>query len=797
MRQLKRAWFQFLAAGPRPLKSAAPLLAFLVWLPCAVAAPAEATRLVVIKCDGVPERLVERVMEERDPRTGQSRLPWIQRVFAGRGTRLRNFYTRGLSLSAPSWSLLDTGAPPRIKGNVEFDRYTLRVYDYMNFFPFYLSYARSRRADMPGVEVLDEAGIPLLSDRFELEERFQGFQLYQRGVYWRILKRALQSGFGESVRRWLDEWQPGLEMGRSLHQQTERELTTMLAHPAVKYLDLFTGDFDHLAHLDRNTEDQKRKLEQIDALVGRLWTAIGNSPLKEETLLVLVSDHGMNTSEKTFSQGYNLIDLFRGAAGGAHHVITNRYPLTDYKLRGFNMFVSNVTTASGETAYLRGEEQSYPTALLDLDGNERASVYLRNSDWNVLHILAWEMGRADMPAPVRRAAARAFVEIVDRYRGAWEGTVAGMQEELGALRRSIEAQRANVAKLDRIKWTREDHRLGRDDVVLRARSHLQIAQNEEREYAGFVAALRRLLGATAQSLERSPVKVEELIPRRAMGDLNTASDLRHYAADIAPGGLRLDAGGNIDFQVSFRWVDYPALLAAQSVRNNVQEGVSSHPVDFTALRLPPEADAGTVVLLYGQEDRQARILGRRLPDGRIELKYSAVGGWRNGLPLELWEDPDFAVPAAGREAWFAEWHDDREWLKASHRARHSTGVIGLYEHFARNAPLPKASTEDEKLLARLEQRRRRLVESDLLIVARDNWNFNVRGFNPGGNHGSFLRVSTHSVWMMAGGGVPAGLEILEPYDSLSFAPTLLGLTGRDKEACASRYFVRELARGCR
>jgi hypothetical protein len=27
----------------------------------------------------------------------------------------------------------------------------------------------------------------------------------------------------------------------------------------------------------------------------------------------------------------------------------------------------------------------------------------------------------------------------------------------------------------------------------------------------------------------------------------------------------------------------------------------------------------------------------------------------------------------------------------------------------------------------------------------------VRGFNPGGNHGSFFRVSTHSTFMVAGG----------------------------------------------
>jgi hypothetical protein len=68
----------------------------------------------------------------------------------------------------------------------------------------------------------------------------------------------------------------------------------------------------------------------------------------------------------------------------------------------------------------------------------------------------------------------------------------------------------------------------------------------------------------------------------------------------------------------------------------------------------------------------------------------------------------------------------------------------------------------------------------MLIVAHDHWNFDVRGFNPGGNHGSFFRISTHSVFMIAGGAntrIPQAVTIEEPYDSLSFAPTLLALTG--------------------
>jgi hypothetical protein len=74
-------------------------------------------------------------------------------------------------------------------------------------------------------------------------------------------------------------------------------------------------------------------------------------------------------------------------------------------------------------------------------------------------------------------------------------------------------------------------------------------------------------------------------------------------------------------------------------------------------------------------------------------------------------------------------------------------------------------------------RRRQVVEPDLLILAADHWNFNVRGFNPGGNHGSFFRISTHSVFMIAGAGVAAGKQIDRPWDSLSFAPTLRLLMG--------------------
>src|SRR6185295_7226846 len=56
-------------------------------------------RVVAVQCDGLPYDLVDRFVKERDPRTGKSQLPWFDYIFYQRGTRLANFYVRGMSLS--------------------------------------------------------------------------------------------------------------------------------------------------------------------------------------------------------------------------------------------------------------------------------------------------------------------------------------------------------------------------------------------------------------------------------------------------------------------------------------------------------------------------------------------------------------------------------------------------------------------------------------------------------------------------------------------------------------------------
>ncbi len=738
---------------------------------------AEVKRVVIIKLDGVPQNVLERELARVDPQTHKSTLPWMDHIFAQGGTRLENFYVRAISLSTPSWSLLDTGQHLEIHGNAEFDRYTYHVYDYMNFFPFYVGYARLRKVDMPGVEVLDSLGIPLLIDYFPYAAVYQSFQLYQRGVRWRTLQHALPNHFSHSLHELLDEWTIGFELEGAVQDQTERELIDKLSDPSIQYLDYFTGDFDHMAHAASDVASQRLALQRIDALIGRVWTAIESSPLAAQTVLVAVSDHGMNTQPGLYSQGYNLLHLLNSRIGGGHHVVTNRHPLDEYKLRGLDPFVSEVVTPSDESLYLKGQAADYPTALLDPDGNERASVYFRSSDFNALQIVLDQINRSGVDPNVRRAAIAVFFHIVERHRNEWSSTVRELSDELAALRRAMEKRSAEIQSQPK-KWTPAQRDAGLDKASRRLAVELDSWREQEHEYSAYLSALSKLLDLEPADFDRRHLTAADLIPKRAMGDANSVYDLQNYII-----------GPSSSDPLNFERINYPRLLSSLSVRNNVQPGVSSHPVDFIGMRLPDSS-----IWLYADDDHQALILSR---EG--DLRYTAIRNLRQdadgafhyetvpvapGFPLRMFEDRNLAVPAADRAQWFSAWHSELDWLQATHLAAYSNGIVALHEQFLNTSALPAAKS-DATLLSRFNHRRRRLAEPDFLIFANDHWNFNVRSFNPGGNHGSFLRASTHSILLFAGGadtGIPQHLEIQEPYDSLSFVPTILDLMGRHTDA---------------
>jgi hypothetical protein len=750
------------------------LLALVAFGSATLRAAGVTDRVVIIKADGLPFEVVDRLVQKKDPYTGKSVLPWIEHVFYKEGTRLSNFYSRGLSLSGPSWAVLDTGQRSPIKGNLEFDRLNLdKHHDYMDVFSFVFRNSTRRTTDSEAAKLLDEYAVPPLSDVYSPSERHVSLQLIVRGL------RSLSVAGGlkrlltlQNPKEWFDEWTMGLDGEKIVFEVIERDLIARLRNPNIRYLDLLVPYFDHTAHVSREPEAQLLAVQEIDGVVKRVWTAIQATPTASTTTMILVSDHGMNTAPAIYSQGFNLIEFFGSTKGGAHHILTNRPPLGAYSFKSLSPTVPLLITASSQSEYLRGYSSEYPTLALDADGNERASIYLRNSDFNILQILWQQLLRKDLSPKQRSAVEGAFLKTVDYSRSRWIELVKEMKQEIASLRRfSILSQSRNA---------------------------------DEVRYGPYIRTLDTLLGLQPGfSLAR--YKIEDLIPKRSLGDANTIYDLQNYIVGLGRDGLVFREDGTLDFDKSLARVDYLTLLQEQRARNNVQADVSARPVDFIAMTVAPELLGNALqedtlisnaVWLYKNGENQALIIARRRSQGRLELKYIPVrwlaqdqdgdihfskAEWQDELPLGVWRD--LPLPADRRSEWLGEWHTDKEWTDMLHTSEYSNAVVSLQDQFSDdpigNSVMSADQTQDERLLARFRQRKRSMARADFIVFANNHWNFNFRGFNPGGNHGAFFRASTHATLMFSGGretGIPRALNIEEPYDALSFVPTVMNLT---------------------
>lgn len=779
-------------------------------LVCAFNAAAQnVKRVVIVKIDGLPAYYVDRFVKQRDPATGRSLLPWFDEVFYKNGTRVSNFYTRGMSLSGPSWGQLDSGQHLQIKGNVEYDRFTLHAYDYLNFFPYYVEYLKRKKADMPAVEVMDQLKIPLLCDVFPYEKRYTSQQLYQRGNNWEVLASGFANLFPKDLNGLIDEWTMGIGVRKITIDQAERDIVGKLVkRPDIDYFDYYDVSFDHVSHHNNDTPSRLVGLKELDRLIGRIWVAIQNSSRADETALILISDHGFNSDEQVYSQGFNLVKLLASHPGGGHHVITKRRLMLDYSLKGLNPFVTLIRNSSNESYYLKGQSDSYATALVDFDGNERSSIHLRENDLNILHILLQQLQIGKLSPEVRASVTDTFFQIVDKRRAGWQETVRQLGEELDALNRWIESQKPIIAKQPK-KFSPQDIALGADKQARRITALTDIAINAESNYRKYILTLSNFLDLKRETFDAGKLKIKDYIAKGSMGESNTIYQLQNYVVGLSPDGLSLTAGKGLDMEKSFTRVNYFDFIHDQAVRNNVQEHISNHPIDFIAARIPliaisdslpidpkPNEDA---IWLYGGSDRQTLILSRVDSEGNrsfrylpiVELRQDEAGKvsfqikqWSEGFPLKVFEDVNLNLSGGDKLSWLNEWHSEIEWLRATHKTDYSNAIIGLNEQLDRHPILSQDDnglSQDERLIQRFRQRQRRLTEADLLILANDHWNFDVRGFNPGGNHGSFFRVSTNSTFMIAGGTktqIPRGLTVEEPYDGLSFVPTVLRLMGK-------------------
>jgi len=85
----------------------------------------------------------------------------------------------------------------------------------------------------------------------------------------------------------------------------------------------------------------------------------------------------------------------------------------------------------------------------------------------------------------------------------------------------------------------------------------------------------------------------------------------------------------------------------------------------------------------------------------------------------------------GKE-WLEGWHSEREWLRATYGSAYSNAVVSLAVQLTPPVAAPETGelSEVERLFREFGRRERRSVQADLLILANNHWNFNVRASIP-------------------------------------------------------------------
>lgn len=773
------------------------------------------TRLIVLKFDGLSPQLVDRYVDRIDPKTGRSVLPWIRHLFYERGVRFGNFYTRGESLSTPSWAIIDTGRHSVVKGNYEVDRHTGEPADHLNIFYFYAEATRRRRMYPPAVEGLDAAGIPLFSDAFAAEDRETGIQLVRRGTkFIDLLNVGLEPVKGPLLARFGDLI-VGVDFERAYATVTQEALITAIRDPKIHYIDFYDAIVDHRIHDDNDDETILDALRYVDRIIGKANAALVESGTADRTILAVVSDHGMTCDlNGRFSHGMNLVEALTTPELGGHNVLSRYPPHSEFSLDNSPLKpwpnIEHVTTPRAPARITPIANQA--TCVIDADGNERAHIALRQPDLNRLQMLRRALSDRSLDPTARAAVARAAERILERNRAAWTREAVEIQEELAAMTRVRKSAEAELAAVERtLKANRRDakdesaanpgppntsprsmvnSRFQTTDDLQRMRElHPIIWRLGERIrfYEAYLTSLnvRRSLTSADALARADEITVFGL---RDMGAPIDWKQVRRYP--VALRGVVLDAAGELDEARSFATVDYGEALTAIRVRNVAYKDFTSQPIAYVAATVPPseaiaplvqggrltEADASGVdraYLIVGSPADQLLVLEKpstvgdrayavfpvadKDPNANTATVALQGAAWRAGLPTGLFEDPEFAIPTEARAAWLSSFHTDREWLQATHKTAQGLAIVGLAETLSTDYRAAFArhaellQSQDAKVLSRFDLRMRDAVYPDLLVYASPSWNFNSQDTNPGGNHGGFGRQAMQSVFWLVGG----------------------------------------------
>ncbi|MFQ5696197.1 MAG: alkaline phosphatase family protein, partial [Terriglobia bacterium] len=329
---------------------------------------------------------------------------------------------------------------------------------------------------------------------------------------------------------------------------------------------------DHQHHVDPHPENLVRRMVRLDRRLGRILRAVERSQRRDQTLVVLLSDHGSEYLPGAINLAFPLTRAFRTRHFGGHnvatvmaedaaHALTTPIPSVDFPRVYESPFSPYSKAAPG------GGQEGYPTAFIDNFGNARAEVHLRNNDLNRLHLLLLRRRR----------------KLDEDQRARWR---VKLRATLGALCGWLEAERARYHDYhESVKaWLPNLERRGDRywrDVAFRLRD----------EYERDAKRLRRLDRLAELCAAEEPVrwvyerddKISRLIPKKYFGPRNSIYQLSHYT-------IGLDEQMNwIETTVDQRGrtvpMNYFRVLASYEAPNPPLSH-EPNPVDLIVTRLP-------------------------------------------------------------------------------------------------------------------------------------------------------------------------------------------------------------------
>lgn len=800
-------------------------------------------RLLIIKVDGLSPWLLDALIDPDDPakldrlpdpegfwraiemfreETGQQvLLPNLKHYFYDQGVRAENMFAATITLSAVSWSVIETGQPSVIKEHMTFDRHTSYMRGHLDGLRDTLEIVAGRSRKTSALWQLDQVGVSPFSDAFNPLRRYEIPQLFYRlqpGDYLRDWgKRYATTGAdspwgivrGHMKRRVEDMDYPDFnEEFLADHIASKILEDEYGTGESYDYLTIFFS-IDHQHHVDPNPENLVHRMVRLDRRIGRLFRAVERSRRRDQTVVTLVSDHGSEYLPGTVNIAFPVTRVFRSRLFGGHtvatlmvedaaHALSTPLPGIDFP-RVYESPFSPYGKAAGP-----GGEGDYVTAAIDNFGNGRAEVHLRNDDLNRMHLLL--LARNRKLDEEQRARWRALVRQTAAAIRPWLGP------ELASYRSYHQAALAWASDLEQrtdFYWRDIGKRLKsegeRDAPQLEALSRLE--------------EMCRAEDPVVWLIEHNP-SIPDLIPKKYLGPRNSIYQLSHYTLGLSDNMEWVES--TVDHQGRPVPMDYFSVITNYDAPNPPLPDMNN-PVDIIVRSLPveplraallergwldPDGTLRQVLWVVSTAKNNLQRGGEALlleaSDGRLrylpirDLKQDAEGRFsflpHNQLdPLGLFYDPAFDGPG-GEPAfvWLERFHTPQEWMEAAHDTTYSIAPLIMTDITRTNADRALSNPQFARTLTGFpspEVKQHYLEgvrwkydsqQPDLLLWSSYLWNFASKNQTPGGSHGGLRPLVTRTSFLLWGGKdipLPRGAALQQYCTTLDIVPTLAETLG--------------------